>query len=193
MNAAEHTRAGAPIRCAWAVGPALTGYHDREWGTPSHDDRHLFELLVLEGAQAGLSWRTILERREGYRRAFAGFDPSVVASFGPADQARLLADPGIVRNRAKIASALANARAFLAVASSCGSFEAYLWGWVGGLPVCNRRASESEVPASTPLSEALSADLRQRGFSFVGPTICYSYLQAAGVVDDHVAACFRAR
>lgn len=186
------TKPTDPFRCEWAVGPAMIGYHDREWGVACHDDRHLFELLVLEGAQAGLSWRTVLERREGYRRAFAGFEPSIVASFDQEDQARLLADANIVRNRAKIVSAITNARAFCAVAASYGSFDSYLWAWVDGQPVQPRRASSAEVPASSPLSEALSTDLRRRGFSFVGPTICYSYLQAAGLVNDHVANCFRA-
>ncbi|MDQ2663130.1 MAG: DNA-3-methyladenine glycosylase I [Candidatus Eremiobacteraeota bacterium] len=177
------------IRCAWATTDLLTAYHDQEWGKPLHDDRRLFELLVLEGAQAGLSWQTILGKREGYRGAFAGFDYGKVAHFGPAKQTRLLANPGIVRNRAKIASAVGNARAFLAVREEWGTFDAYLWRFVDGKPVRRRPANRAEVPASTPLSDAISTDLKRRGFSFVGTTIIYAFLQAAGVVDDHVAAC----
>lgn len=177
------------IRCAWATNDLLAAYHDQEWGKPLHDDRRLFELLVLEGAQAGLSWQTILAKREGYRQAFAGFDYDKVARFGAAKQAVLLANPGIVRNRAKIASAVGNARAFLAVREEWGTFDAYLWRFVDGKPVFRRPANRADVPASTPLSDAISVDLKSRGFSFVGTTIVYAFLQAAGVVDDHLAAC----
>lgn len=166
-------------------------YHDEEWGVPTHDDRVLFELLILEGAQAGLSWRSVLLRRSGYRRAFRSFDPQLVAAIDASEQASLLADPGIIRNRAKVASAVGNAHAFLDVQAASGSFATYLWDWVDGRPVVNRWAQPEQVPASTPLSEALSADLRRRGFSFVGPTICYAYLQATGVVMDHLTGCFR--
>jgi DNA-3-methyladenine glycosylase I len=180
-----------PQRCDWAVGPLMTAYHDHEWGVPTHDEHMLFELLILEGAQAGLSWRTVLERREGYRRAFAGFDPERVAAMDAADQAALLGDSGIIRNRAKIAAAVSNAQAFLAVQAEAGSFDRWLWDWVEGTPVVTRWKRLGDVPASTPLSEALSKDLRRRGFRFVGPTICYAYLQAAGLVDDHLAGCWR--
>jgi len=179
------------IRCPWAQGPEYEAYHDREWGVPSHDDRHLFEMLVLEGAQAGLSWITILKRREGYRRAFAGFDPAVVARFTEADQARLLADPGIIRNRLKVASAISNARAFLAVQKEFGSFSAYLWAFVDNLPIVNHFEKLSDIPAQTPLSTALSRDLKKRGFSFVGPTAIYAYMQSVGMVNDHLTSCFR--
>lgn len=166
-------------------------YHDREWGVPSRDDRHLFEMLVLEGAQAGLSWITILKRREGYRRAFAGFDPQAVARFTDADRARLLADPGIIRNKLKVASAISNARAFLAVQNQFGSFAAYLWAFVDNVPIINHFSKLSDVPAQTPLSTALSRDLKKRGFSFVGPTAMYAYMQSVGLVNDHLTSCFR--
>jgi DNA-3-methyladenine glycosylase I len=166
-------------------------YHDREWGVPVRDDRRLFEFLVLEGAQAGLSWITILKKRDAYRRAFAGFDPRRVARFGAADRRRLMANAGIVRNRAKIEAAVANARAFLAVAGEHGSFARYLWDFVGGGAVQGRRRSRREVPAETELSRALSKDLQRRGFRFVGPTICYAFMQATGLVDDHLVTCFR--
>jgi DNA-3-methyladenine glycosylase I len=169
----------------------MTAYHDEEWGVPTHDDRMLFELLTLEGAQAGLSWRTVLGRRDGYRRAFADFDPVAVAAMTEANQAALLADPGIIRNRAKIASTVTNAQSFLAVQAEAGSFDQWLWAWVDGTPVVNRWKRMEEVPASTPLSEGLSRELRRRGFRFVGPTICYAYLQACGVVNDHLAGCPR--
>ncbi len=169
----------------------MTRYHDEEWGVPTHDDRELFELLVLEGAQAGLSWRTVLLRREGYRKVFADFDPTAVAEMGPEAQAELLTDPGIIRNRAKVASAVGNARAFLAVQAELGSFDAYLWGWVDRRAVINTWSKSSEVPVSTDLAGSLSTDLRRRGFCFVGPTICYAYLQATGVVMDHLTGCFR--
>jgi DNA-3-methyladenine glycosylase I len=170
----------------------MLAYHDEEWGVPSHDDRHLFELLILEGAQAGLSWRTILHRREGYRRAFAGFDADAVAGFGGRDVERLLADPGIVRNRAKVESTIANARAVLEVREEAGSLDAYLWG-LAGEPRRDRWRDVSEIPAETDTSRSLSKELRRRGFRFVGPTICYAFMQATGMVDDHVASCFRAR
>lgn len=181
------------IRCAWAAGPWLLPYHDREWGVPVHDDTTHFEFLILEGAQAGLSWLTVLKRRDGYRKAFAGFDPAKVARFTPAKVERLLADPGIIRNRAKVISVVANARAFLEVQAEHGSFDAYLWSFTGGRTIVNRPASTHEIPATTELSGELSADLRRRGFQFVGPTVCYSHLQAAGLVNDHVADCYRYR
>ena len=165
----------------------MTAYHDEEWGVPTHDDRLLFELLTLEGAQAGLSWSTILNKREGYRRAFAGFDPAAVAAFGERDVARLLADPGIVRNRLKVESAIANARAILAV----GSFDGYLWRFVDGKPLVGRRTSMRDVPAATDLSRTLSRELKRDGFRFVGPTVCYSFMQATGMVNDHTVDCYR--
>jgi DNA-3-methyladenine glycosylase I len=181
------------IRCAWAgTDPLYCAYHDDEWGRPVRDDRVLFEFLVLEGAQAGLSWITILRKRPAYRRAFARFDPRKVARFTAADVRRLMADAGIVRNRLKIRSAISNAQAFLAVQQEFGSFSAYLWGFVGGKPIVNRPRSMKGVPASTPLSDTISKDLKRRGFRFVGSTIVYAYLQAVGVVDDHVRDCFRA-
>ena len=181
-------------RCSWAgTEPRMIAYHDREWGVPVHDDRTLFEFLVLEGAQAGLSWRTILERRDGYRRAFAGFDPRVVAGFGGADVERLLADPGIVRNRAKVAAAIGNARCFLEVQAEHGSFDRYLWGFAGGRPRQNGFRTPADVPATTPEADALSRDLRRRGFRFVGPTIVYATMQAVGLVNDHLRSCFRWR
>jgi DNA-3-methyladenine glycosylase I len=179
-------------RCPWPVGdPASLRYHDEEWGVPLHDERRLFELLTLEGAQAGLSWAIILRKREGYARAFAGFDPAKVARFTPARIERLLADPGIVRNRLKIEATIGNARAFLAVQKAEGSFDRYLWAFVDGRPVINRWAAAERVPARTALSDALSKDLRQRGFRFVGSTIVYAFLQATGVVNDHLTSCFR--
>jgi len=170
----------------------MVAYHDREWGVPLHDDRALFEFLILEGAQAGLSWSTILHRRDGYRRAYRAFDPVKVARFGERDVARLLADERIIRNRAKIAWSIRNARSFLAVQSEFGSFDAFLWGFAGGTPVVNRPRTMADVPVSTGLSDALSKDLRKRGFGFVGTTICYAFLQAVGVVNDHTATCFKA-
>ena len=170
----------------------MVDYHDREWGVPQHDDRVLFEFIVLEGAQAGLSWSTILRKREAYRRAYRAFDPAKVARFGERDVARLLADDGIVRNRAKIAWSVRNAKAFLDVQREHGSFDAYLWHFAGGAPIVHRPRAAGDLPASTPLSDALSKDLRKRGFGFVGSTICYAFLQAVGVVDDHAATCFRA-
>ena len=180
-------------RCSWAGSdPAMIAYHDHEWGTPVHDDRVLFEFLVLEGAQAGLSWSTILHRRDGYRRAYRDFDPAKVARFGERDVARLLADDRIIRNRAKVAWSIRNAQAFLAVQRECGSFSDYLWSFVDGKPLVNRPRTSSDLPARTDLSDALSKDLRKRGFGFVGSTICYAFLQAVGVVNDHAANCFRA-
>ena len=179
-------------RCAWCgTDPLYIAYHDEEWGVPAHDDRHLFEMLVLEGAQAGLSWITVLRKREAYRRAFAGFDPAAVAAFGPERVAAILQDPGIVRNRLKVASAVGNARAFLAVQREFGSFDAFLWRAAGGRPQVNQWRSPGEVPAVTPAALALSGDLRRRGFKFVGPTIMYAFMQAVGVVDDHVLDCWK--
>ncbi len=182
-------------RCAWAAGgsPLEIAYHDREWGVPVHDDRALFEFLILEGAQAGLSWATILNRREGYRRAFSGFDPAKVARYGPARLDRLLENPEIIRNRLKVHSAVGNARAFLEIQQSHGCFAHYLWAFTDGKPLQNRPRSAADVPASTPLSEALSRDLKRRGFKFVGATICYAFMQATGMVNDHLSTCFRAR
>jgi DNA-3-methyladenine glycosylase I len=171
----------------------MLGYHDREWGVPVHDDRRLFEMLVLEGAQAGLSWSTILKKREGYRRAFAGFDAAMVAGFSARDRARLLRDAGIVRNRLKIEAAVSNARCFLELRAETGSFDRYLWAFVGDRPLDGRRRSMREVPARTELSDAISRDLRKRGFRFAGSTIVYAFLQAVGVVNDHLTACFRYR
>ena len=179
------------VRCGWAEGPEMVQYHDTEWGVPVRDDRRLFELLTLEGAQAGLSWRTVLRKREHYRAAFAGFDPEQVARFGPGDTDRLLGDAGLIRHRGKIESAVNNAQALRRVQEERGSFAAYVWGFVGDAPVQNRPATPADVPASAPLSERLSRDLRARGFRFVGPTICYAFLQAAGLVNDHLATCFR--
>ncbi len=180
-------------RCAW-VGrgkPHYEQYHDDEWGVPVHDDRRHFEMLILEGAQAGLSWETILRRRDGYRRAFRGFDPVAVAGMSDADLEALLADPGIIRNRLKVFSARANARAFLAIRREFGSFDAYVWRFVGGRTKRNLPATSADVPARTPESDALSKDLKKRGMSFVGSTIIYAYMQATGLVDDHTADCFR--
>ena len=170
----------------------MVRYHDDEWGVPSHDERHLFEMLVLEGAQAGLSWSTILRKREGYRQAFEGFDPERVARFTPAKVDRLLLDPGIVRNRAKVEAAVSNARAVLEVRATEGSLASFLWGLAGGEPVRNRWVSMEDIPAETEASRAMSRALKARGFRFVGPTICYAFMQAVGMVDDHVAGCFRA-
>ncbi len=184
---------GTPlVRCAWCgESPLYQAYHDTEWGVPLHDDRALFELLTLEGAQAGLSWITVLKKRENYRAAFAGFDPALVAQFGDAETAALLANPGIVRNRLKIASTIGNARAFLAIQAEFGSFDAWLWNFVDGRPIQNTLGSIREIQASTPLSDALSKALKKRGFRFVGSTICYAFLQAAGLVNDHTTDCFR--
>jgi len=185
----------APIeRCAWCGNdPLYVRYHDDDWGVPLHDDRALFELLTLEGAQAGLSWITVLKKRDNYRAAFAGFDPALVARFGAAEEAALRANPGIIRNRLKIASTISNARAVLEVQAEFGSFDAWLWRFVDGHPILNHWPDLHAVPASTPLSEQLSKALRQRGFRFVGSTICYAFLQAAGLVNDHTTNCFRHR
>jgi len=186
--------AGAPVRCPWCGDdPLYVAYHDLEWGVPVRDDRTLFEFLTLEGAQAGLSWLTILRKREGYRRAFEGFDPERVARFGPADIERLLTDPGIVRNRAKISAAIGNARVFLELASHHGSFADWIWAFVDGRPIHNAFRAMAEVPASTPVSEAISRELKRRGFRFVGPTIVYAHMQATGMVNDHLVECFRHR
>jgi DNA-3-methyladenine glycosylase I len=179
-------------RCPWCLGNDLyVRYHDREWGVPVHDDRRLFEFLTLEGAQAGLSWLTILKKRENYRRAFARFDVAKVARFGARDIRRLLGDAGIVRNRLKIESTIDNARAFLRVRREFGSFDAYLWRFVEGKPLRGRRRSMKQVPGHTPLSDMISKDLKNRGFRFVGSTIVYAFMQAVGMVDDHLATCFR--
>lgn len=185
----------ARVRCSWARpdDPDYVAYHDAEWGVPVHDDRRLFEMLILEGAQAGLSWSTILHKRAAYRRAFDRFDPRKVARYDARRRARLLADPGIVRNRLKIEAAVGNAKAFLATRDEFGSFDAYLWRFVDGAPLQPARRSTREIPAHTPLSDALSRDLVARGFKFVGSTIVYAYMQAVGMVNDHVAGCFRYR
>lgn len=184
----------SPVRCVWAgTDPLYCDYHDREWGVAVHDDRLLFEFLTLEGAQAGLSWITILRKRQAYRQAFAQFDPAAVASFDQAKVAELLANPGIVRNRLKVASTISNAAAFLKVQEEFGSFDAYLWRFVEGRPIQNSWKCMKEVPASTPVSDALSCDLKKRGFRFVGSTICYAMMQAVGMVNDHTVDCFRWR
>ena len=180
-------------RCTWAAKQEMWDYHDTEWGVPVHDDRKLFEFIVLEGAQAGLSWSTILRKRENYRKAFRDFDIAKVARFGPRDEARLLADPGIVRNRQKIAAAIGNAKAVLAIQKEFGSFDAWLWQFVDGKPLVNRPRSLADVPARTPQSDALSKALQARGFKFVGTTICYAFMQAVGMVDDHTVDCFRCK
>ena len=181
-----------PTRCAWANGgPLEIEYHDTEWGVPSRDDRHLFEMLILEGAQAGLSWSTILRKRENYRKAFAGFDPFKVARFDARKRAALMRDPGIVRNRLKIEATVANARQVLAVQDEHGSLAAYLWQFVDGRPVVNAWTALGQVPAETAVSRAMSKALIKRGFRFVGPTICYAFMQATGMVNDHITTCFR--
>lgn len=189
------TAAAKPlVRCAWAGSdPAMIAYHDDEWGRPVHDDHTLFEFLILEGAQAGLSWSTILRKRDAYRKAYRDFDPAKVARFGEKQQAALLTNAGIVRNAAKIAWSIRNAQAFLEVQREHGSFDAFLWSYVDGKPIVNRPRGLGDIPARSALSDRLSADLRKRGFGFVGSTICYAFLQAVGVVDDHAATCFRAR
>lgn len=181
-------------RCSWATSdPLLREYHDTEWGVPEHDDRRLFEFLILDGAQAGLSWLTVLRKRENYRRAFDAFDPRKVARYGPRDVARLLADPGIVRNQLKIDASIRNAKAFLEVQKEFRTFDGYVWRFVGGCPRRNRWRSLRQIPGRTTESDAMSLDLRERGFSFVGSTICYAFMQAAGMVNDHVVRCFRYR
>jgi DNA-3-methyladenine glycosylase I len=178
-------------RCGWARTPLSIAYHDAEWGVPVHDDRVLFEFLTLEGAQAGLSWETILAKREAYRRAFADFNPERVAKFTPARVERLLKDPGIVRNRLKVESTVRNAAAFLEIQREFGAFDRYVWQFVGGSPIVNRRRTLEDVPPRTAESDALSRDLAARGFKFVGSTICYAFMQAVGMVDDHAVDCFR--
>ncbi len=178
-------------RCGWARSPAMVEYHDREWGIPVHDDRVLFEFITLEGAQAGLSWETILRKREAYRVAFAGFDPAKVARFTAVRRGRLMQDAGIVRNRLKIDSTVTNAAAFLKVQREFGSFDRFLWDLVGGRPLRNRFRSSKQLPARTDLSDALSKELKRRGFRFVGTTICYAFMQAVGIVNDHTVDCFR--
>jgi len=182
----------APVRCPWCGDdPLYVAYHDLEWGVPVRDDRTLFEFLILEGAQAGLSWATILKKRQGYRRAFADFEPERVARFGDADVERLLADPGIVRNRAKVTAAIGNARAFLELASRHDGFSQWIWSFVDGRPVQNAWRTMAEVPATTPLAGSISRELKGRGFRFVGPTIVYAHMQATGMVNDHLTGCFR--
>jgi DNA-3-methyladenine glycosylase I len=184
-------KSGEKIRCPWAKDERSIPYHDNEWGVPVHDDRLWFEFLVLEGAQAGLSWDTILRKRENYRKAFANFDPTVVARFGDARVEELLGDAGIIRNRLKVKSAIQNAGKFLEIQQEQGSFEQYIWPFVGGRPIQNAWRSAAEVPARTELSDALSKDLKRRGFTFVGSTICYALMQATGLVNDHLVDCFR--
>ena len=178
-------------RCPWPVGDLYIAYHDTEWGVPVHDDRMQFEFLILEGAQAGLSWHTVLKKRENYRKAFDHFDPQKVAGYNDAKVAALLANPGIIRNRLKIAAALRNAKAFLAVQEEFGAFDKYVWRFVEGRPIINTHRSMKDVPAQTRESDALSRDLKQRGFAFVGSTICYAHMQATGMVNDHLITCFR--
>ena len=181
-------------RCGWVGGiPIFEGYHDNEWGRPVHDDRQLFEMLILEGAQAGLTWLTILKRREFYRRAFDNFDPQKVASYSDAKIQELLANEGIIRNRLKVNSAITNAQAFLAIAEKYGSFDKFIWGYVDNTPVVGHRATMDDVPATTPLSDKISKDLKKLGFKFVGSTIIYAYMQATGIVNDHTVDCFRYR
>lgn len=180
-----------PIRCPWATTPLMIEYHDTEWGVPVHDDRLLFEFLILEGAQAGLSWSTILNKRENYRRAFDNFDVRKIANYDERKVSKLLEDAGIIRNRLKIAAAVQNAGSFLAVQKESGSFDGYLWKFVGGKPIRNSWRSVKQVPASTAESDALSKDLSKRGFKFVGSTICYAFMQAVGMVNDHLTTCFQ--
>jgi DNA-3-methyladenine glycosylase I len=180
-------------RCSWATTPAMIAYHDKEWGVPQHHDRVLFEFLILEGAQAGLSWSTILNKREAYRKAFNGFDPTKVARFNADKVKRLMNDPGIVRNRLKIASTIANAQAFLKVQKEFGSFDRYIWQFVGGQPIQHSLHGIRDLKAETDESRAMSKDLLKRGFRFVGPTICYAFMQAVGMVNDHLLNCFRYR
>ncbi|MDD2897824.1 MAG: DNA-3-methyladenine glycosylase I [Desulfuromonadaceae bacterium] len=179
-------------RCPWCGDdPAYIAYHDNEWGVPLHDDTRLFEMLTLEGAQAGLSWLTVLKKREGYRTAFAGFNPLIVAAFNDADVERLMNNPGIIRNRLKITSTISNARAVQEVQDAHGSLDRFLWSFVDGVAIRNARASMSDIPASTPLSDVMSKELKRLGFRFVGSTICYAFMQATGMVNDHLVGCFR--
>jgi DNA-3-methyladenine glycosylase I len=190
---AASTHPREQVRCSWARNALSIRYHDQEWGVPVHDDRRLFEFLVLEGAQAGLSWDTILKKRDNYRMVFDGFDPEIVARYDKRKMGRLLGDPGIVRNRLKIASAVQNAQALLRVTEECGRFDSYIWQFVGGQPRINAWKSSRQVPAYTVQSDAMSKDLRKRGFRFVGSTICYAFMQAVGMVNDHLVGCFRYR
>ncbi|KXK06504.1 MAG: DNA-3-methyladenine glycosylase I [Acidobacteria bacterium OLB17] len=182
---------GSVKRCDWAANDLAVKYHDEEWGVPLHDDRRLFEFLILEGAQAGLSWDTVLAKRENYRRAFDGFDASKIARYSEAKCAELLLDPGIIRNRLKIASAVANAKAFLNVQKEFGTFDAYVWSFVDGVPIVNTWKDRRQIPATTATSDAMSKDLKKRGFNFVGSTIMYAFMQATGMVNDHLTTCFR--
>jgi DNA-3-methyladenine glycosylase I len=183
----------AIVRCSWARDGLSIPYHDTEWGVPTHDDRKLFEFLILEGAQAGLSWDTILNKRENYRAAMDGFDPARIARYNSKETSTLLRNPGIIRNRLKISSAAKNAKAFLEIQNEFGSFDAYIWQFVGGQPVINRWRPGQKLPASTAQSDAMSKDLKKRGFTFVGSTICYAFMQAMGLVNDHAIDCFRYR
>lgn len=180
-------------RCGWAKNDLAVSYHDAEWGVPQHDDRVLFEFLILEGAQAGLSWDTVLAKRENYRKAFDNFDPLKVARYSEAKQAKLLLNTGLIRNRLKIASSVRNAKAFLSVQKEFGSFDAYIWAFVGGKPIDGKRKTLGDVPAKTDISDAMSKDLKKRGFNFVGSTIMYAFMQACGLVNDHEKTCFRYR
>jgi DNA-3-methyladenine glycosylase I len=192
-HANQWTETKAMHRCSWVQGGSEldVAYHDHEWGVPVHDDHRWFEFLILEGAQAGLSWSTILRKREHYRSVYDGFDPAVVARYGARKQAQLLTDPGIVRNRLKVAAAVTNAKCFLEVQREHGSFDAYIWRFVGGQPLQTGRQAMSDLPARTDISDAMSKDLKRRGFTFVGSTICYALMQAAGLVNDHETGCFR--
>jgi DNA-3-methyladenine glycosylase I len=181
------------VRCAWASSPAMTTYHDTEWGVPTHDDRRHFEFVILEGAQAGLSWKTILDKREGYRKNFCGFDPAKVAKLTPAKLEKILLDPSIVRNRAKVESAVSNAKAFLQIQSEYGSFDTFLWDFVDGKPIVNKWRSSKQIPPRSDVSDAIAAVLKKRGFKFAGSTIMYAHLQACGLVNDHLTSCFRYR
>jgi DNA-3-methyladenine glycosylase I len=187
----RHPDRSDPARCPWAEAELQHEYHDTEWGVPSHDDRHLFEMIILEGAQAGLSWATILNRRETYREAYGNFDPAAVARYDERKKARLLLNPGIIRNRLKVEASVLNARAFLTVQEEFGSFDRYLWGFVNGQPIRNAWTTQTQVPARTSVSDTLSRDLKQRGFKFVGTTICYAFMQATGMVNDHLTTCPR--
>jgi DNA-3-methyladenine glycosylase I len=179
------------IRCDWAKSELMARYHDEEWGVPLHDDRLIFEFLILEGAQAGLSWETILKKRENYRKAYDNFDPQIVAKYGQKKIRQLLNNAGIVRNRLKISASVENAKAFLAVQKEFGTFDKYIWQFVGGVPKINQRQTIKDIPATSPESDAMSKDLRKRGFRFVGSTICYAHMQATGMVNDHLVTCFR--
>jgi DNA-3-methyladenine glycosylase I len=192
MTREANTQQKSKPRCSWAGEYApMVRYHDEEWGVPVHDDRRLFEFLILEGAQAGLAWRTILDRREGYRRAFDGFDARKIARYGARDVKRLLADAGIIRNRLKISATILNAQKFLEIQKEFGTFDAYIWQFVGGKPLDNKARSIKQIPATTAASDRMSKDLKKRGFKFVGSTICYAFMQAVGMVNDHEVSCFR--